>query len=83
MIIPLCGYFEGDFLGLAIVALADQKVGDLAEQLSNWVLDLRVERLGGGLIVLNEHGEKLDLGLTVAEAGLTAGDVFYVQQVAA
>jgi hypothetical protein len=83
VIIPLYGYFEGDFLGLAIVALADQKVGDLAEQLSNWVLDLRVERLAGRLIVLNEHGEKLDLDSTVAEAGLAAGDLFFVQQVAA
>jgi hypothetical protein len=80
--IPLHGYFEGDFLGLAIVALPDQKVGELAEQLSGWVLDLRVARLGGHLIVLNEHGAKVDLDATVAEAGFGPGDVFYVQQVA-
>jgi len=82
VVIALYGFFENDFLGLVIVAMTDQKVGDLAEQLSGWVLDLRIERTGSSLEVLNEHGELLDLDATVEEAGLTAGDIFTVRQAA-
>jgi hypothetical protein len=82
VVIALYGFFDKDFLGLVIVAMTDQKVGDLAEQLSGWVLDLRIERTGTSLEVLNEQGQLLDLDATVEEAGLTAGDIFTVRQAA-
>ena len=84
MFLHLHGYFEGDFLGLLMIGMSDTKVGDVATQLSDWVLDLRVAPLPGatGLEVRNEAGELLDLSSTLEEAGLTAGDIFRVKQVA-
>ncbi|MCQ4079099.1 hypothetical protein NGB36_00320 [Streptomyces sp. RB6PN25] len=82
MIIPLYGFFEGDFLGLVLIAMPDQPVSTLAEQLSGWVLDLRVDRTGGALEVLNEAGEILDQSKSIEEAGLGYGDMFHVRQAA-
>jgi hypothetical protein len=82
MILRLYGYFEGDFLGLVIIAVGEQTVGDLAEQLSGWVLDIRMVRTGTALEVLNEAGDLLDLEATIDEAGLTSGDIFTVRQAA-
>ena len=84
MFIHLHGYFEGDFLGLVCIGMGDTKVGDVAAQLSEWVLDLRVAPLPGatGLEARNETGELLDLNATLDEAGLGAGDILRVKQVA-
>jgi hypothetical protein len=84
MIIHLHGYFEGDFLGLLCIGVGDTKVGDVATQLSEWVLELRVAPLPGatGLEARNEAGELLDLEATLDEAALRAGDILHVKQVA-
>lgn len=74
MIIPLHGYFDGDFLGLVVVADTGQSVSDLADQFSEWVLDLRVESTGEPVSVHNEAGDLLDPASTLEEAGLSAGD---------
>lgn len=84
MFIHLHGYFEGDFLGLVCIGMGDTLVGDVATQLSEWVLDLRVAPIPGatGLEVRNEGGDVLDLNATLDEAGLGSGDIFRVKQVA-
>jgi hypothetical protein len=83
MIIHLHGYFEGDFLGLLMIGVGDTKVGDVANQLSDWVLDLRVARIGeGALEARNEAGDLLDLDATLDAAGLVAGDLIRVKQLA-
>jgi hypothetical protein len=83
MIIHLHGYFEGDFLGLLMIGVGDTKVGDVANQLSDWVLDLRVARVGeGALEARNEAGDLLDLDATLDAAGLVAGDLIRVKQLA-
>lgn len=84
MIIHLHGYFEGDFLGLLCIGVGDTTVGEVATQLGEWVLDLRVVPLPGatGLEARNEAGDLLDLDWTLDRAGLTAGDILRVKQVA-
>jgi len=83
VIIHLHGYFENDFLGLLLIGVGDTKVGEVASQLADWVLDLRVSPTGSsGLEVRNEAGTLLDLNATLDEAGLTAGDIVRVKQAA-
>ena len=84
MLIHLHGYFEGDFLGLVCIGVGDTKIGDVATQLSEWVLELRVAPIPGatGLEISNENGDLLDPEATLDECGLTAGDLFRVKQVA-
>lgn len=84
MIIHLHGYFEGDFLGLLCIGVGDTKVGDVATQLSEWVLELRVAPIPGssGLEARNEVGDLLDLEATLDEAGLRPGDILRVKQLA-
>jgi hypothetical protein len=83
MNIHLHGYFDGDFLGLLMIGVGDTKVGDVATQLGDWVLELRVAPTGSGALeARNEAGDLLDLHATLDEAGLRAGDILRVKQLA-
>jgi hypothetical protein len=83
MIIHLHGYYEGDFLGLLLIGVGDTKVGEVASQLADWVVKLRVAPTGlPSWEVRNETGAVLDLTATLDEAGLRAGDIIWVKEAA-
>lgn len=78
MLISLYGFLEGDFLGRAIVSDTAQTVGALSNQLQAWAQDVWTAR-EGVLDVTDEQGVVLDPLVTLAEAGLSDGDMFRVQ----
>lgn len=77
MIVYLFGYMSDDFVGRVLVAPTEQTVGRLAEQLVSWGLNPeRRDRYR----VMNEGGTVLDPALTIAQAGLSNGDIFTVER---
>lgn len=82
MIMPLNGWFEGDFLRLVIITMPDLTVQSLLDQYPTWVLGLRIPDNGGEFQVYNEAGEFLDPAQTIEEAGLGYSDLFTIRQVA-
>jgi hypothetical protein len=77
MMVYLFGYLNDDFLGRFIVTPAEQTVGGLAEQLIAW--SWNPERRAP-YRVTSEDGTLLDPALTVAQAGLSNGDIFTVER---
>jgi hypothetical protein len=75
MAIPLYGFLEGDTLGLLVLAEEGETVLDLARKLQD-AASLRVARNDKIDFVYN--GKAIELGLTVAQAGLQALDRFEV-----
>jgi len=76
MVVYLFGYLSDDFVGRVLVAPADQTVGRLAEQLVSWGWNPeRRDRYR----VTNEAGTVLNPALTIAQAGLSNGDIFTVE----
>jgi hypothetical protein len=75
MAIPLYGFLEGDTLGLLVLAEEGETVLDLARKLQD-AASLRVARNDKIRFVYN--GKAIELGLTVAQAGLQALDCFEV-----
>jgi len=71
MAIPLYGFLEGDTLGLLVLAEEGETVLDLARKLQD-AASLRVARNDKVDFVYN--GKAIELGLTVAQAGLQALD---------
>lgn len=78
-IVPLHGYFDQDFLGLVMLTLSDQKIGEVAESLAGWVVDLRVDRTGELEVVYK--GKVLDSNMTVEEAGIEPFERIDVRQI--
>jgi hypothetical protein len=76
-VVYLFGFMSDDFLGRVLVTPCDQTVGRLAEQLVSW--GWNPERRAR-FRVLNEAGTVLDPALTIAEAGLSSGDLFTVDR---
>jgi hypothetical protein len=75
MAIPLYGFLEGDTLGLLVLADGAETVLDLARRLQD-AASLRVAHNDKIDFVYN--GKAIELGLTVAQAGLQALDRFEV-----
>ena len=75
MDIPLYGFLEGDTLGLLVLAEEGETVLDLARKLQDAAI-LRVARSDKIDFVYNS--KVIELGLTVAQAGLQALDRFEV-----
>jgi len=75
MAIPLYGFLEGDTLGLLVLAEEGETVLDLARKLQD-AASLRIARNDKIAFVYN--GKAIELGLTVAQAGLQALDRFEV-----
>lgn len=77
MRIYLFGYASDDFLGRVIVTPDQRTVAQLAGQLISWGM---APESDGSVVVRNEAGETLDPVATIAEAGLTNGDIFTVER---
>jgi hypothetical protein len=75
--INLYGFLDGDVLGRVLVADDGRTVRELADQLCAWVPS-SVPVGGDTPVVTDEQGTVLDLGSTLAEAGLGPGDIFRV-----
>ena len=75
MIVYLFGYLSDDFFGRVVVTPNDRTVAQLAAQLTGW--GSTPDRSGPATVV-NEAGDQLEAGLTIAEAGLGNGDIFTV-----
>jgi hypothetical protein len=75
MAIPLYGFLEGDTLGLLVLAEQGETVLDLARKLQD-AASLRVARNDKIDFVYN--GKAIELGRTVAQAGLQPLDRFEV-----
>ena len=75
MTIPLYGFLQGDVLGLMIVAEEDETVHTLAEQLQD-AASLRVAHTQNVSVIY--HGNVLDPGLTLRDAGLSPLERFDV-----
>lgn len=75
MPIPLYGFLEGDTLGLLVLAEERETLGDLARRLQD-AGSIRIAHHES--IEFVHNGMAIDLGLTVAEAGLEALDRFDV-----
>ena len=76
-VIHLFGFVSDDFLGRVLVTPSDQTIGRLAEQLVSWGWNPEaLDRYR----VTNEAGAVLDPALTIAQAGLSSGDLFTVHR---
>jgi len=75
-IIHLIGFVSDDFLGRVLVTPSDQTIGRLAAQLVSWGNPGAKDRYR----VTNEAGAVLDPALTIAQAGLSSGDLFTVHR---
>ena len=75
MSIPLYGFLEGDTLGVLVLAEEGETVQELARRLQD-AASIRVARNHQIDFVYN--GKAIELGLTVAQAGLRALDRFDV-----
>jgi hypothetical protein len=75
MRVYLFGYLDDDFFGRVLVTRDEQTVGHLAAQLAAWG---PAPEQPGPFRVTNEAGNELDGQLTIAQAGLTSGDLFTV-----
>ena len=77
MRIYLFGYASDDFVGRVIVTPNERTVAELGRQLVAW--GLAPERRGA-IAVRNESGEILEPAATIAQAGLSNGDIFTVER---
>jgi hypothetical protein len=75
--IYLFGYASDDFVGRVIVTPNERTVAGLGRQLVAW--GLAPERQGA-IAVRNESGEILEPAATIAQAGLSNGDIFTVER---
>jgi hypothetical protein len=75
--IYLFGYASDDFVGRVIVTPNERTVAELGRQLVAW--GLAPERQGA-MAVRNESGEILQPADTIAQAGLSNGDIFTVER---
>ena len=75
VIVYLFGYLSDDFFGRVIVGPNDRTVAQLAAELTAWG---STPGRSGPATVVNEAGDQLETGLTIAEAGLGNGDIFTV-----
>lgn len=75
--IPLYGFYEGDTLGLLMLATADMTIGELARRLEESA-KLRAAPQKNPRVL--SGGRELDKALTVAQSNLTALDVFEVRE---
>jgi hypothetical protein len=73
----LFGYANDDFVGRVIVTPNERTVAELGRQLVAW--GLAPERQGA-VAVRNESGEILEPADTLAQAGLSNGDIFTVER---
>ena len=76
-VIYLFGFMSDDFLGRVLFTPSDQTVGRLAEQLVSWGWNPEAHDRHR---VTNEAGAVLDSALTIAQAGLSSGDLFTVHR---
>jgi len=76
-VVHLFGFMSDDFLGRVVFTPSDQTIGRLAEQLVSWGWHPEVR---GRYRVTNEAGNVLDPQLTIAQAGLSSGDLFTVDR---
>jgi len=76
-VVYLFGFMSDDFLGRIVFTPADQTVGRLAEQLVSWGWNPEAH---DRYRVTNEAGTLLDPQLTIAQAGLSSGDLFTVER---
>ena len=77
MRIYLFGYASDDFVGGVIVTPNERTVAELGRQLVAW--GMAPERREA-ITVRNERGEILEPADTIAQAGLTNGDIFNVER---
>ncbi len=77
MRVYLFGYASDDFVGRVIVTPNERTVAQLGRQLVAW--GLSPERQGA-IAVRNESGEILAPADTIAQAGLSNGDIFTVER---
>ena len=77
MRIYLFGYASDDFVGRVIVTPNERTVAELGRQLVAW--GMAPERREP-ITVRNERGEILEPADTIAQAGLTNGDIFNVER---
>ena len=77
MRVYLFGYASDDFVGRVIVTPTERTVAELGCQLLAW--GLAPERQGA-IAVRNESGEILEPADTIAQAGLSNGDIFTVER---
>jgi hypothetical protein len=75
--IYLFGYASDDFVGRVIVTPNERTVAELGRQLVAWGL---VPERQGAIAVRNESGEILEPAATIAQAGLSNGDIFTVER---
>jgi hypothetical protein len=73
----LFGYASDDFVGRVVVTPSERTVAELGCQLVAW--GLAPERQGV-IAVRNESGETLEPADTIAQAGLSNGDIFTVER---
>jgi hypothetical protein len=76
-VVYLFGFMSDDFLGRIVFMPSDQTVGRLAEQLVSWAWNPEAH---DRYRVTNETGTLLDPQLTIAQAGLSSGDLFTVER---
>ena len=76
-LVYLFGFLNDDFFRRVLITPADQTVGRLAEQLVAWSWNPEAHDRNR---VTNEAGIVLDPELTIAQAGLTNGDLFTVER---
>ena len=77
MRVYLFGYASDDFVGRVIVTPNERTVAELGRQLVAW--GLAPERQGA-IAVRNESGKILSPADTIAQAGLSNGDIFTVER---
>ena len=77
MRVYLFGYASDDFVGRVIVTPNERTVAELGRQLVAW--GLAPERQEA-MAVRNESGEILEPADTIAQAGLSNGDIFTVER---
>ena len=76
-LVYLFGFISDDFFRRVLVTPTDQTVGRLAEQLVSWGWNPEAH---DRYRVTNEAGIVLDPELTIAQAGLSNGDLFTVER---
>lgn len=77
MRVYLFGYASDDFVGRVIVTPNERTVAELGRQLLAWGL---APEQRGTITVRNESGGILEPADTIAQAGLTNGDIFTVER---
>ena len=76
-LVYLFGFISDDFFRRVLVTPTDQTVGRLADQLVAWGWNPEAH---DRYRVTNEAGIVLDPELTIAQAGLSNGDLFTVER---